>query len=88
MIEIMWEIGIEISRQRPKRLTPGLLKWADRVINIGPEVKQMHSKELLECENWATEDTADKPLDNLMQIRAGIKTRVAQLATTLSPLDL
>ena len=87
VIEIMWEVGIEISRQRPKRLTPGLLKWANRVITIGLEVKQMRSKELLECENWVIEDTADKPVDNLRQIREEIQTRAAQLATTISPLN-
>ena len=82
VIEIMWEVGIEISRQHPKRLTPGLMKWADRVITIGPETKQMRSEGLLECENWV-EDTADKPVDNLRQIRAEIQTKVAQLATSL-----
>jgi len=29
VIEIMWEIGIEISRQRSKLLIPGLLEWAN-----------------------------------------------------------
>ena len=85
VIEIMWEVGIEISRQRPKRLTPGLLKWANMVIAIGPGIKQMRSKELLECENWVIEDTADKPVDNLRQIREEIQTRVARMVMDVFP---
>ena len=38
VIEMMWEAGIEISRQQPKVLTPKLLGWADRVITIGCRV--------------------------------------------------
>jgi len=84
VIEIMWEVGIEISRQRPKPLTPRLLKWADRVITIG----QIRSKGLTKCENWAIEDTVDKPVDNLRQIREKIQTMTEQLATTICPPNL
>ena len=84
VIEIMWEVGIEISRQRPKLLTPRLLKWADRVITIG----RIRSKGLTKCENWMIEDTVDKPVDNLRQIREEIQTMTAQLAMTISPPNL
>jgi len=84
VIEIMWEVGIEISRQRTKQLTPELLKWANRVIIFGPEGKRVRSKELLKCENWVIEDTAGKSVDSLRRIRAEIQARVAQLATDIS----
>lgn len=86
VIEIMWEVGIEISRQRPKRLTPGLLKWADRVITIGPEVK-IRSKGLPRCENWMIEETAEKPVNSLRKIREEIQMKVAQMVTSISPLN-
>ena len=83
VIEIMWEAGIEISRQRPKLLTPKLLDWADRVITMGCGVEEVCPATFVEAEDWAIEDPEDKPVEKLREIRDEIKSRVTRLLDEL-----
>ena len=69
VIEIMWEDGIEISRQRPKLLTPKLLDWADRVITMGCGIEGVCPATFVETEDWAIEDPKGKPVEKLREIR-------------------
>jgi protein-tyrosine-phosphatase len=79
----MWEVGIEISRQRPKVLTPKLLDWADRVITMGCGVEEACPTTFVETEDWAIEDPKDKPVEKLREIRDEIKSRVTRLMNEL-----
>jgi len=83
VIEIMWEAGIEISRQRPKLLTPKLLNWADRVITMGCGVEEVCPATFVEAEDWAIEDPEDKPVEKLREIRDETKSRVTRLLDEL-----
>jgi protein-tyrosine-phosphatase len=83
VIEIMWEAGIEISRQRPKLLTPKLLNWADRVITMGCGVGEVCPATFVEAEDWAIEDPEDKPVEKLREIRDETKSRVTRLLDEL-----
>jgi protein-tyrosine-phosphatase len=83
VIEIMWEVGIEISRQRPKLLTPKLLNWADRVITMGCGVEEACPTTFVETEDWALEDPEGKSLEQVRKIRDEIKSRVTKLLNEL-----
>jgi len=85
VIEIIWEAGIEISRQRPKVLTPKLLNWADKVITMGCSVKEVCPATPVETENWAIEDPKDKPVEKLRKIREQIRTGVTKLLDEITP---
>jgi len=79
VIEIMWEAGIEISRQRPKLLTPKLLGWADKVITMGCGVEGVCPATFVETEDWRLEDPEGKTLEQIRRIRDTIKRKVAEL---------
>jgi len=83
VIEIMWEVGIEISRQRPKLLPPKLLDWADRVITMGCGVEEACPATFVETEDWALEDPEGKSLEQVRKIRDEIKSRVTKLLNEL-----
>ena len=83
VIEIMWEAGIEISRQRPKLLTPKLLDWADRVITMGCSAEAVCPTTFVETEDWAIEDPKGKTLEQVRKIRDEIKERVTKLLNEL-----
>jgi len=85
VIEIMWEAGIEISRQQPKVLTLKLLGWADRVITIGCRVKGVGPTTFVETEEWAIEDPKDKPVEKLREIREEIRTRIIRRLEEMTP---
>jgi len=79
VIEIMWEAGIEISRQRPKLLTPKLLDWADRVITMGCGVEEVCPANLAVSEDWDIADPIDKPVEEVRRIRDEVRARVTDL---------
>jgi protein-tyrosine-phosphatase len=85
VIEIMWEVGIEISRQRPKVLTPKLLNWADRVITMGHGVEGICPATFVDTEEWAIEDPKDKSVEKLREIREEIRARVTKLLDEITP---
>jgi len=85
VIEIMWEAGVEISRQRPKVLTPKLLNWADRVITMGHGVEGICPATFVDTEEWAIEDPKDKSVEKLREIREEIRARVTKLLDEITP---
>ena len=79
VIEIMWEAGIEISRQRPKLLTPKLLDWAGRVITMGCGVEEVCPANLAVSEDWDIADPIDKPVEEVRRLRDEVRARVIDL---------
>ena len=68
VVEVMKEIGIDISKSRPKLLTNEMINWADLTVTMGcsvedvcpaPLLAKMHRK-LIE---WNIEDPAGKPIE-------------------------
>ena len=79
VVEAMREVGIDISHQKPKRLTPEVLAPADRVITMGCEVAEVCPTTFVETEDWDIDAPKGKPIEEVRQIREQIQTRVREL---------
>src|ERR671932_452942 len=84
VIQVMNEIGIDISKQKSKILTEDMIRNADVRVSMGCMDKQscpaLFIHNLIE---WGTEDPKGKSLDNVREIRDDIEQRVKQLAADL-----
>ena len=82
VVQAMLEVGIDVSGERPQRLTPELARGAEWLITMGcgdecpvvPGVKR---------DDWPLDDPADQPLERVRAIRDEIRSRVEGLIQTL-----
>lgn len=79
VVKVMQETGIDISHQRPKRLTPDMLKQADLIITMGCGAEGICPASFVETQDWELADPKGQPLDEIRRIRDEIRTRVAKL---------
>jgi arsenate reductase len=81
VVEAMQEIGIDISRKKPQLLTLELVEKAQKMITMGcgDEAAEVCPASFIETEDWALEDPAGKPLEQVRKIRDEIKSRVQKL---------
>jgi protein-tyrosine-phosphatase len=87
VIEVIREVGIDISRNRPKALTFEMVEQTDRVITMGCGVESVCPAGFVETEDWNLEDPADKTLEQVRQIRDEIKKRVMKLLEEAAPAE-
>jgi arsenate reductase (thioredoxin) len=78
VVEAMREDGIDLSRERPRLLTPALAARAQRLITMGcgdecPVVPGVAR------DDWPLDDPADQPVERVRAIRDEIRTRVEDL---------
>ena len=76
---VMKEVGIDISRNRPKKLTADILKQADRVVTMGCGVEGVCPMTFTETEDWGLDDPKGKPIDEVRVIRDAIRQKVRSL---------
>ena len=79
VVEIMREVGIDISHKKPKRLTREMVEQASRVITMGCGVEDVCPATFVETEYWALDDPKDQPLDKVREIRKQIQAKVLKL---------
>ncbi|MDG7040375.1 MAG: arsenate reductase ArsC [Nitrososphaerota archaeon] len=81
VVEVMKEIGMDISKNTPQLLTDEMINWADVTVTMGcsveevcpaPVLAKMHKK-LIE---WNIVDPAGKPIDEVRAIRDEVKRRL------------
>lgn len=83
VVEVMNEIGIDISAERPKSLTGNMVKAADVVITMGcGDACPIYPGK--RYEDWELEDPAGKDLETVRRIRDEIDARVRELITELT----
>lgn len=75
--EAMREVGIDISRNRPKLLTMKMMEGVDKAITMGCE--DGCPLTTVQTDDWALEDPKDKPIEQVRKIRDEIKKRVKRL---------
>src|SRR3954471_6228470 len=82
VVEAMRELGIDVSEQRPKRLTREMAGRADVVVTMGcgDECPYIPGKRYID---WDLPDPKGLPLDEVRAIRDEIARRVEALATEL-----
>ena len=81
----MKEIGIDISRNKPKALTLEMIEGADRMITMGcgDDAAGLCPAKIIETEDWALDDPKGQPLEKVRQIRDEVKARVTKLLTEI-----
>ena len=82
-VEVMREVGIDMSTAKPKALTMEMLDQADRVVTMGCGVEGVCPASFVETEDWQLEDPKGKPIEDVRRIRDEIRTRVLRLLETL-----
>jgi arsenate reductase len=84
-IQVMKKVGIEVSQQKTKLLTFELMKKADRIIIMDPDLsKNVPPEYLSKIEVWQIDKLLGKSIEQIKKIRDQIKTRVEQLIRELS----
>jgi arsenate reductase (thioredoxin) len=88
-IQVMKELGIDISNQRSKDLTEDMLRNATTVVNMGcMDNNFCPTVYIPRVIDWGLEDPKDKPLEKVREIRDEIERRVKQLAAELNKQDI
>lgn len=83
VVEVMREVGIDISNKMPKKLTPEMLDGVDRVVTMGCGVEGVCPASFISTEDWGLEDPSGKPLERVREIRDEIEKRVRILLSEL-----
>ena len=79
VVEAMQEVGIDISREKPKMLTLDMMDRADKVITMGCGVDGICPASIVLSEDWKLEDPAGKSIETVRKIRDEVKLRVEKL---------
>jgi arsenate reductase (thioredoxin) len=82
VVEVMRELGAELSTTTPRRLERDDLEWTDHVVTMGcgDECPVVPGKRY---EDWELPDPAGRPLEDVRAIRDEIARRVERLVTDL-----
>lgn len=78
VVEVMREVGIDLSREKPRKLTDDLARTATMLVTMGcgeecPVVPGAAR------EDWPIDDPKGQPLERVRAIRDEIRARVEQL---------
>ncbi len=79
VVKVMREVGIDISHQKPKRLTPEMIKQADKVITMGCGLEGICPATYMPTEDWDIDDPRGKPIQKVRGIRGQIQAKVLAL---------
>jgi len=82
MVEVMQELGVELTEATPRRLERLDAEWADVVVTMGcgDECPYIPGRRYVD---WELEDPAGLPLDEVRRIRDEIARRVDGLLEEL-----
>jgi len=78
VLEVMKEVGIDLSAAKPQQLTASLAENADLLVTMGCGDRCPYVPGLA-IEEWPVEDPKGQPLDRVRDIRDQIRRRVEQL---------
>ncbi|TVP39305.1 arsenate reductase ArsC [Candidatus Nitrosocosmicus arcticus] len=79
-VEVMKEVGIDISSQKPKDLTEDMMRNATTIVNMGcMDDKYCPALFLSKVIDWGIEDPKDKPIEKVREIRDEIEKRVLEI---------
>lgn len=79
VVEVMQEIGVDLSELRPSGIEPEDLEWTDVVVTMGcgDACPVLSGKQYID---WDLPDPAGRPVEEVRAIRDEIQRRVAELA--------
>jgi len=80
VLQVMRERGIDISKNRPKRITTRMLQEAEMIVTMGCDAQGFCPAQMLDrVTDWQIEDPKDKPVQRVREIRDEIEARVRTL---------
>ena len=80
VVQVMNEIGYDMSGHYPKILTLDMVGSADKIITMGCGVDSgVCPASFIPTEDWGLEDPKDKSIEKVREIRDDIKKRVITL---------
>jgi protein-tyrosine-phosphatase len=81
-VDVMKEVGIDISKQKPKDLTEDMMRNATTIINMGcMDDKFCPALFVPKVIDWGIEDPKDKPIEKVREIRDEIEKRVLEIVS-------
>jgi len=84
-IQLMNEIGIDISKQKPKDLSEDMMRNSDKIINMGcMDNNFCPTLFISKVIDWGIEDPKGKQIEQVREIRDEIERRIKELATDIS----
>jgi arsenate reductase len=81
VVEVLAELGIDVSEQRPKAIDPADVEWADVVITMGCGEDACPVLPGKRYTDWNLPDPSGRPIEEVRAVRDEIERRVAQLAS-------
>ena len=83
-VQVMAELGIDMARESPRRLSDELVLAADVVVTMGcGDACPVYPGK--RYEDWDVEDPAGRSVEEVRRIRDDLAARVAALVTTVLP---
>ena len=84
-IQVMREVGIDISNQKSKILSEEMIKRASRTVNMGCiDKKACPALFMKDITEWSIPDPKGKSIDEVRRIRDVIEINVKELVSRLS----
>ncbi len=88
VIQVMREIGIDMTHQQPKLLSDSMIKNSFKTVNMGCMDKDScPSLFVKDVVDWNISDPKEKSLDDVRKIRDKIKSEVLHLIESLKDHD-
>ena len=83
-VDVMREVGIDISNQKSKDITEDMMRNSTKIVNMGCMEKGACPTLLLHnVVDWKTEDPKGKSIEKIREIRDQIEQRVMELVAAL-----
>jgi len=80
VVQVMREKGIDLSANKPKLITNGMVQEADKIIVMGCSAQGFCPAPLLnKVIDWGIEDPKDKSIEKVREIRDEIERKVKKL---------
>ena len=84
-VEVMKEVGIDISNQKSKEITEDMMRNSEKIVNMGCMDNSFCPTLFLpHVIDWGIEDPKGKPIEHVREIRDEIEQRVRHLAAELN----
>ncbi|HEU5488634.1 MAG TPA: arsenate reductase ArsC [Candidatus Nitrosotalea sp.] len=84
-IQVMQEVGIDISNHESKMISEDQIRAAELKVNMGcMDTTKCPSLILGNYVDWGIEDPKDKPIEKVREIRDQIETKVKELVKGLA----
>lgn len=83
-IEVMKQVGIDISNQKSKEITEDMIRNSSIIVNMGcMERESCPTFFLQNLLDWNIEDPKEKPIEKMTDIRDDIDQRVKELVASI-----